>query len=558
MARQPPSRRGLLITAVLIAAFVAWTVLVTSTDVIAHLDRQLLAPRIDALSVPGQILGTIAMLTWPVLVLGALVVVAIWAVRRRMRNLAAALALTALLAGLVPTVLRRLVRRDRPDQLVDIITTAGFSYPSGHMTAITAASVMVTAIFTVTRQPGSVRRWWAVGRTALVLVVALNRWALSAHWVSDIIGGLLLGAACAAVALIVADVHVLPRDWRELVGIDPTPPKRIPDDAPRCAVIYNPAKVTDWMTFRRVVEFELARRGYRRTLWLETTVEDPGRTQARLAIDAGVDLVIGAGGDGTIRTVSSELAGSGIPFGLVAAGTGNLLARNLGVPLDETEAVRVALDGHTAAIDLVRITVDDGTPEHFAVMAGIGIDAAILGGTDDHLKKAVGSAAYFVSAAQHVNHPPMEAKIRVDDGPQFRRRALVMVVGNVGFLQGGIPLLPDARADDGVLDLLVASPRTWRDKVSLTAKVLARKDRSNEQLDRITAQKVEITIAEPEDYQLDGDTIGSCRRVVFEVVPGALALRMPSPEQAAVGEIPEAAAEIQRAAAEADRHGMAD
>lgn len=539
MVRQPHSRRGLLITGALIIAFVVWSILVNGTDLIAPIDRQLLAPEVDALSRVGQILSTFAMITTPWLVLGALLVVSVWAVRRRMRNLAVALVLAVAMAGLVPMVLRRIVRRERPDQLVDIMTTTGWAYPSGHMAAMTAAVVMVTAILTVTRQPGVVRRWWVVGRTLLILAVAANRWALSAHWVSDIVGGLLIGGASAAVALVVADVHVLPRDWRELVGLDAKPTKVDPD-APRCAVIYNPAKVTDWATFRRVVEFELTNRGYRRTLWLETSVEDPGRGLAQQALDAKVDLVIAAGGDGTVRTVSSALAGTGMPFGVVAAGTGNLLARNLGLPLDETDAVRVALDGRTTAIDLVQITVDDGEPEHFAVMAGMGIDAAILGGTDANLKRTVGSAAYFVSAAQHVNHPPMQARIRVDDGKEFTRRALVLVVGNVGFLQGGIPLLPEAKPDDGLLDLLIASPKNWRDKVSLTAKVLTRQDRKADPLDRITARKVEISIDGEEEYQLDGDTIGSCRRVVFEVVPGALALQMPTQSQRVDAQIPEA------------------
>jgi len=539
MARQPPTRRGLLITTALVIGFVVWTVLVLRTPAVHGLDVQLLAPPVDPLSSTGQVLGTIAMVTMPALVLAALLGVAVWAVRRRLRNLAVALVLAVALAGLGPMLLRRVFRRARPEQMMEALTGSSFAYPSGHVTAATTAAVMVGAVFTVTRQTKAFRRWWSIAGSAAVLLVLVNRWAMSAHWLSDTVGGLLLGGASAAIALIVADVHVLPRHWRDLAWVETRQlPAAESSDDPRCAVIYNPAKVTDWMTFRRVVEFELAERGYRRTLWLETTVEEPGRRLARTAVTEGVDLVLGAGGDGTIRLITSELAGTGIPFGLIPAGTGNLLARNLGVPLDETEALRVALDGATTPTDLVRITVDDSEPEHFAVMAGIGIDAAILGNTDAQLKKAVGSAAYFVAAAQHVNHPPMEARIRVDDGPVFERTALVMVVGNVGFLQGGIPLIPDARADDGLLDLLVASPQTWRDKVALTAKVLTRRDRSAKLLDRFTARSVEIEIAEPEAYQLDGDTVGGCLRVRFEVIPGALSLRLPGtpPAPAALAE----------------------
>ena len=103
---------------------------------------------------------------------------------------------------------------------------------------------------------------------------------------------------------------------------------------------------------------------------------------ARQAVAEKVDLVIGAGGDGTIRIVADGLAGTGIVMGLVSAGTGNLLARNLDLPLDEAAALEVAFTGHTRSIDLVQVTVDDGEPEHFAVMAGIGVDAVIMDESD--------------------------------------------------------------------------------------------------------------------------------------------------------------------------------
>ena len=122
-------------------------------------------------------------------------------------------------------------------------------------------------------------------------------------------------------------------------------------------------------------------------------------------------------------------------------------------------------------------------------MAGIGIDAVIMEGTDPNLKKAVGSAAYFVAAAQHANHPALRTTIQVDDEPPVKRRAHVIVVGNVGFLQGNIRLIPDARPDDGILDVLVASPRTAADWVRITTRVLTRRKRPDAQIDRFTGQQ---------------------------------------------------------------------
>jgi diacylglycerol kinase (ATP) len=295
----------------------------------------------------------------------------------------------------------------------------------------------------------------------------------------------------------------------------------------RCAVIYNPAKVTDWVTFRRHVDYELASRGWDRALWLETTIDDPGRAMADRAVAEQVDLVLGAGGDGTVRVICDRLAGSGIPFGLIPAGTGNLLAKNIGIPLDETAALNVAFEGVDKPIDLVKISVDDGPYEHFAVMAGIGIDAVIMEGTNPDLKRAVGPAAYFVSAARHANHPALHATIRVDREPPLRRRAHVLVIGNVGVVTGNIALMPDARPDDATLDVLVASPRGPRDWARLITKVVARQNRDDDQLDRLTGSRVRISVDPPDSYQLDGDTIGICRAMTAEVAPGALVLRVP-------------------------------
>ena len=115
------------------------------------------------------------------------------------------------------------------------------------------------------------------------------------------------------------------------------------------------------------------------------------------AVRAGVELVLSAGGDGTVRAVVAGLAGSGIPLGIVRLGTGNLLARNLGLPLDTSAALNVACGRHTRQIDTVLLHVDGGGPQRFAVMAGTGLDAAIMDDTDDRLKSSIGPAAYFLS-----------------------------------------------------------------------------------------------------------------------------------------------------------------
>jgi len=528
MVRRPPNRLSVLIAILLLLGFVVWTWLTFNSAAFASLDQKTMPPQVAPGSRTAEIIGAFALVTWPGFEYAALAGIALWAIRRRLRQLAVALVLAIALGWGGADLLKIIFQRPRPEHALHLLTATGYAYPSGHMTGVMILSIMVGATFAVTRQSVRARMLWQVGSGVLVLAVAFDRWITGAHYLTDIVGGALYGALAATVALLIAGVKVpIPH---ELVGEmvrsrataeEPVAPLR------RAAVIFNPAKVTDWITFRRHVEYELKTRGWDRALWLETTSEDPGQAMTAQAVREKVDLVLGAGGDGTIRVICSGLAHTGIPFGLIPAGTGNLLARNIGIPLDEVAALDVAFDGADKAVDLVRVKVDDQPADHFAVMAGIGLDAVIMEGTDPKMKKAVGSAAYFVSAAQNANHPAMHATIAVDDQQPFRRRASVIVVGNVGFLMANIQLIPDARADDGKLDVLVASPRTFRDWVRLTTRVLTRRRQPDDQLDRLTGRKVTISVEERDQFQLDGDTVGECQTLTAEIVPAALRLRVP-------------------------------
>ncbi len=539
MVRQPPSRSSLVILGLLVAAMALWTVGVFTWPPLATLDQRLVAPPLVPGSAVAEIASAFALLTWPGLLYAALAAIAWWAYRRRLRALALALLLVVVLGWAGSELLNVIFARERPESRLDVLTAWGYAYPSGHMVAVVACSISVGAVFAVTRRSPRRKLAWQVGASVLVLAVAFDRWLLGAHFVSDLVGGALFGALVAVGALLAAGVTVpvtheivqeLVRDLQaRRVEEDTDPAGR------RCAVIYNPIRITDLSTFRRRVEYELRTRGWQPAIWLETTRNDPGRAMTAQAVAENVDLVLGAGGDGTIRVVCGGLAGTGIPFGLIPAGTGNLLARNLGIPLDEGLALGVAFDGVEKPIDLIAIRVDHQATDYFAVMAGIGIDAVIMQGANPDLKKAVGSAAYFVSAARYANHPPVHVTVQLDDRPPLRRRAHLVLIGNVGLLSGNIELIPDARADDGVLDVLVASPRSLRNFVLLIIQVLARHRRPDAQLVRLQGRRVTLTVEQPDRYQLDGDTVGSCTTLTAQVLDSALLLRVPQ----RVGEPPD-------------------
>ena len=293
----------------------------------------------------------------------------------------------------------------------------------------------------------------------------------------------------------------------------------------RCAVIVNPSKVKD--DFKSKVLTALSAHGWGDPLWLETTEEDAGRAMVAQAVKEEVDFVLGAGGDGTIRVIAAGLVGTKIDFGIVPSGTGNLLARNLAIPLDEDEAIDLALSGNVRQLDMIRLTVDSREPDHFAVMAGVGVDAVVMQETNPQLKKTIGSAAYFVAAGKAAGRLPLDARFTIDDRKPFRRRASLCVIGNVGKLQAEITLIPEAKADDGQLNLLIASPRRVTDWVRILFKVLLRRPHDDVHLEHIAARKVRIQLRQRDVYQMDGDTEGECALLLAEVVPGAILVKAP-------------------------------
>ena len=296
---------------------------------------------------------------------------------------------------------------------------------------------------------------------------------------------------------------------------------------PRAAVILNPIKVPDPDEFRRIVDEALTARGFDDSLWLETTEDDAGHTMAKRAIEETVDLVVVAGGDGTVRVVCAELARTAIPVAVLPAGTGNLLARNLGIPLDLDTALSQLLDGRDHRIDSVRVDGDQLDTDLFVVMAGLGLDAAIIGDAPDQLKKHVGWAAYVVSTLKNLNHPFVRVEITIDDQPPVVRRARTVVIGNVGTLQANIPLLPDALPDDGLIDAVVLAPRRLSHWPRLALSLVLKSMQEGRNIERYRGKRIQVTAARTVRRQLDGDTIEDGRTLRAEVEPDALVVRVP-------------------------------
>ncbi|GIJ46530.1 sphingosine kinase [Virgisporangium aliadipatigenens] len=297
-------------------------------------------------------------------------------------------------------------------------------------------------------------------------------------------------------------------------------------NGPRSAVVINPAKVVDLDDRRKRICDALAEAGWPEPMWFETTREDPGGGQARQAIEAGAEVVFACGGDGTVMACVGALAGTEVALAVLPAGTGNLLAANLGLPDDPAAGVAVAVDGGRRRIDVGMLE-----KRAFAVMAGMGFDAQLVRDAPEQLKAWLGWPAYVVSAAKHLRGRPMRVLVRLDDKRPIRRRVRTVLVANVGRLQGGIPLFADAEPDDGMLDIGLLTPRHLRDWIALGWAVL-RKHEKVPRMEVHRARRVSIVSNRPQPRQLDGDVIEPGRRLTVAVRPRSLWLCVPQPAQA--------------------------
>ncbi|WP_125772793.1 diacylglycerol/lipid kinase family protein [Antribacter gilvus] len=352
----------------------------------------------------------------------------------------------------------------------------------------------------------------------------------------------------ATAALVVACVVWSQQAWmrkRQAAGpVRVTHVQTVPTTPRRIAVVANPSKAGVDELEAKVKEF-CADNDLEEPRWYETTIEDPGVGQARQAVEDGADIVLAAGGDGTVRAVAEALVGTRTPMGLVPMGTGNLLARNLDISVTSLDdALDVLVTGRTRAIDVGWLRVaqfaegDDGdtSAEHlFLVIAGLGFDAAMVADTDADLKKRVGWVAYFVAGLSHLHGRRMRARIWLDDAPPAETRLRSLLVGNCGLLPGGIILLPDAVVDDGVLDVAAIDTRGgmvgW---AQLFGEVVmqnfgVRNDLPEKlgRIDHAKARRVRVRVTGSEQAQVDGEPLGRAVELETWVQPASLHVRTP-------------------------------
>lgn len=251
------------------------------------------------------------------------------------------------------------------------------------------------------------------------------------------------------------------------------------------------------------------------------------------------DRCIVAGGDGTLRQVVQYLMQEHIriPIGIIPVGTGNILARNLGISLDVEQAAKTALNGTPREIDIGKAKIAGEQPLFFTGIAGLGLDAKIMEKTDSKLKRRIGWVAYIEGGIRALPAKFQKFNITVDGAEPRKVKVLTLIIANTGTLPGHVELIPDARVDDGNLDVAVIGPRwiwnwidvlgriTWQNRF-IRPIVLGRKimdaTADLKSLEYLRGKKIKVESETKCTLQVDGDPIKAVNHVSFEVIPKAL------------------------------------
>lgn len=241
------------------------------------------------------------------------------------------------------------------------------------------------------------------------------------------------------------------------------------------------------------------------------------------------DVVVGIGGDGTLVAILAALAGTDVALGIVPAGTGNLLAGNLGIPRRPDAAVRTIVGGRARRIDLGRAEIG-GEVRPFAIALGVGFDARVMAATHPSRKRRWGKLAYFATAAGIAPFVAAVPHAIAIDGQRRELEATEVIVANLGELVPGLvrPRFPVA-PDDGFLDVIVVAANdpfrgllgAWEALIQVAPGVHPRG-----RVFRTRAREVTVEAVPPQPVELDGDARGTTP-VRATVTPGAVRILVP-------------------------------
>lgn len=316
----------------------------------------------------------------------------------------------------------------------------------------------------------------------------------------------------------------------------------------RVALVLNPVSRQAGVA-RRAVEEACAAAGMGEPLVLTTTVARPGELQAREALAAGVERVVVAGGDGTVRLVAGVLAeraaatgaaateaaagAQGRPvLGVVPVGTANLFARGAGLPRrDVRAAARVAVTARGRPLDLGRarlVDTDGRVGDHpFLVVVGVGHDADVIADLDPRLKRRLRWLAYFEPGLRRLSRPGRPVTLVLDGAVERTEQLWSLLAVITARLPLGARVAPAARPDDGVLHVVLVAPRGLRDWGRVARTGLGGRHTPHPALRYEVGRELTVRPAEPAVVQVDGDVVPAIVSARITIEPGALTVAVP-------------------------------
>lgn len=347
-------------------------------------------------------------------------------------------------------------------------------------------------------------------------------------------------AVCAVVTVIIVKAVQGKHQWDDLVR---TIDQRQTDHS-EYALVINPSKNNADQIRSEILSF-FKKQSLPTPIVIETTLTKDGKACAQEAMERGARVVLAAGGDGTVRTVSEALAGTDRTLAVIPIGTANLFAKNLGIPTDLTEALKVAVSHGSRQVDMGWMDVthkDESVTRHGTLlMSGIGFDATIMEVTPAQLKASLGWVAYAISSLSHLfdrkEHADIsitlpDGSIRSVENVSFR----TFLIGNCGTIPV-VSLMLEDKYDDGILDFELIDTRHgllgW---MNLSNDVLYQtaRQRSGHRpwshgstLAQVQGTSAVVDLKYRAPVEVDGDLLGRTRHVEISVDQKALTVRVP-------------------------------
>jgi diacylglycerol kinase (ATP) len=270
----------------------------------------------------------------------------------------------------------------------------------------------------------------------------------------------------------------------------------------------------------------LAEHGIADPLWCEVPKTKFVPKMVAKLVRAGVELLFIWGGDGSVQACIDAVGKAPVTLAILPAGTANLFARNLGIPVDLEKAVKTGLYGRRRRLDVGTVN-----GERFGTMAGTGFDAVMIRDADSGLKDRLGRFGYVVAGIRGVGRDAVQARVEVDGMAWFKGPATCVLVGNMGDVLGGISVFPDALPDDGRLDVGIITADSVVDWARTLGRTLVGHPATSPFIKTTTATRIDVRLKKKLPYELDGGARPGVKSLRFRVHPAAITVCVPMDEK---------------------------